>query len=70
MTDWIVRNMMRATVMTLIAALGVAAIYLGYSGMLAFFAQRWSDAPPAVLGSIAVAICVYLLAYHRGDLVY
>jgi small-conductance mechanosensitive channel len=70
MTDVIVNNLMRLTVMCLIAVLGVGALFLGYAAMLAFFAQRWADAGPALFGGMVVGVCTYLLSYHRSDLVY
>ena len=69
MTDFLVHNGLRIIVMMLIAVLGVAALYLAYSGMLGFLGQRWSEAAPAIVISMVLGVFVYLLAYHRGDIV-
>jgi hypothetical protein len=69
MSDRMINTAWRWVLIALLFALGTAAMFQFYQGMLDVVSGRWRIGAPPVANAALMASAVYWLARNRGDLV-
>ena len=70
MSDRLVYSGWWTAIMLLIAFTGVASLVMAYRGVFQIFAGAWQVGGGSLAASIPMACASYLLARHRGDLIW